>query len=221
MPKRRPVNVEGESPSRPFDVIQWAGAGVLGCMIVYNAFFGQALRVDKLVMVPKGASTHVEVAAPVSTPKTIVLKYDENIENAQRQMLATGHYKGLVDGITGAQTRLAVKAYQTDNALPVSGEVTKALLAHMQTFRKRGLTSIKSLPQSTAQPANPAILKVEKYLVAMGYNPGAVDGIKTEDTKAAILKFEMDQNMDMTGEVTSLLLSSLVKARGDQAASAN
>ena len=60
----------------------------------------------------RGASTRVDVIASNSRNATIVLKYDPRVEEVQRALLATGNYRGMVDGVAGKNTRLAIAAYQ-------------------------------------------------------------------------------------------------------------
>ncbi len=57
--------------------------------------------------------------APTKPTTSITIKYDPLVEDVQRELLATGHYRGLVDGVAGKQTLLAIKSYQQDNQLPL------------------------------------------------------------------------------------------------------
>jgi len=47
--------------------------------------------------------------------------------------------------------------------------------------------------------------RVQKDLVALGYDPGNISGELTTDTTVAIAKFQADRDMPVTGEVSPLL----------------
>ncbi len=46
------------------------------------------------------------------------------VRQTQRELKAEGYYHGRIDGIAGPQTRGALRQYQRDNALPVTGRLT-------------------------------------------------------------------------------------------------
>jgi len=49
----------------------------------------------------------------------------------QRQLAASGYYRGEVDGIVGEGTRRAIRNYQRANGLPVDGQIDDELLNAM------------------------------------------------------------------------------------------
>ena len=54
------------------------------------------------------------------------------MRTVQTELGDLGYNGGPADGVYGPSTRSAVRAYQADNNLPVTGEVTQSLLVHMQ-----------------------------------------------------------------------------------------
>ena len=52
---------------------------------------------------------------------------------AQKKLKAKGHYTGPVDGMAGSQTAAALRSYQSDKGLPVTGQLDSA------TSKKLGL----------------------------------------------------------------------------------
>jgi peptidoglycan hydrolase-like protein with peptidoglycan-binding domain len=212
----------------------------LGGMIVWNAFFGtheQGSAKRFVTQIPKGASTHVEVAAPARSTTTVTITYDPQVEDVQRELMATGHYRGLVDGVAGKQTSIAVRNYQKDNQLPVTGEISRQLLDHIRYTRKIAAASEftgsvtpkvnvavepKSKPlavkQAAKPPAKPAAPKpqgiarvrdVQQKLRKLGYEISAVTGEPDEMTRAAILKFQLDYGLTMDGTISKELLAGL------------
>ena len=53
---------------------------------------------------------------------------DLRIVQVQENLRRLGYYRGAVDGIIGAGTREAVRSYQIDRGLPVTGRIDSALL---------------------------------------------------------------------------------------------
>lgn len=221
----------------------------LGGMIVWNAFLGPHAGTGArslVTQIPKGATTHVEVAAPAKPVTTVTIKYDPQVEDVQRELMATGHYRGLVDGVAGKQTAIAIKRYQQDNQLPVTGEITRQLLDHIRYTRKVAAASeftgsvapkaeTSALPQAKprvqkqaakpqAKPAAPKpqglarVRDVQMKLRKLGYEIPAVNGEPDDVTRAAILKFQMDFGLAMDGTISKELLAGLKVAEAASAA---
>lgn len=53
------------------------------------------------------------------------------VSQIQEHLMAKGLYPGPADGISGPLTQDAIRSYQRENAIPVTGEVSEDLLAHM------------------------------------------------------------------------------------------
>jgi hypothetical protein len=51
------------------------------------------------------------------------------IEDVQSALADRGYYRGVIDGILGAQSRQAIEAFQADQGLPVTGQIDGKLLA--------------------------------------------------------------------------------------------
>lgn len=134
----RDILDDDESRVKPLGLLMLTTATVLSGMIIYNVTLGQTQnglgRTN--VAMAAGASTHVEVPAPAELSNTVVFKYDANVEEVQRELLATGHFKGLVDGVNGQKTKLAIEQFQQEIGLPVTGEITADLVSRIQYTRK-------------------------------------------------------------------------------------
>lgn len=214
-PKVRAILDDRQAFIRPGPAIFSLTALVLGGMMVWNAFFGQHGRdADLLAAVPPGATTRVEVKAPGKTSRTITLKYDANVEEVQRALLASGHYRGLVDGVMGAKTAVAIQNYQSDNQLPRTGEVTPDLLEHFRYRQKIAAASditgsIEPLAAEKGTFTDDRIVEVQERLARLGYASIGITGFNDQMTRAAILQFAMEHGLAMDGEVTAELLSEL------------
>jgi peptidoglycan hydrolase-like protein with peptidoglycan-binding domain len=53
---------------------------------------------------------------------------DTRLLQVQENLRRLGYYKGSVDGVNGPATRNAIRAYQVDRGLPVTGRLDRELL---------------------------------------------------------------------------------------------
>ena len=110
-------------------------ATVFGGMIIFNAFLGQSMNGNpgfgKVAIPGKVATTESDKSS-----RTVTLKYDELVEDVQRELLATGHFQGLVDGVDGPKTNVAIETYQQQNGLAVTGVSSPNLLEHIRFMKK-------------------------------------------------------------------------------------
>jgi peptidoglycan hydrolase-like protein with peptidoglycan-binding domain len=219
MAKKRKPREEEPLGANPLAVVQWGSAGVMSALILYNAFFGQGGSANRLAALPKGATLHMEVEGPSTSAKTITIRYDASIEEAQRQLLATGHYKGLVDGIEGNRTKIAVEAYQKANDMPITGEVTPELLEHIRYTRKitqasNQTGSITPVPDAISDGK---IFRMQKQLLTLGYDTGEPNGKLNSKTREAIRSFETDHDIEASGAYSEALMKLIVQARSTAA----
>jgi peptidoglycan hydrolase-like protein with peptidoglycan-binding domain len=197
-------------------------------MTVFNAFFGHA-GTNRGGDMFATASTSAKSDAP---QHTVILKYDETVEDVQRELLAAGLFVGLVDGVDGPQTKVAIENYQRANQLDVSGAVSPSLLEHIRYTKKLALAakftdSIAPItkPEKTkaavpapvlkpvaAAPQTGGFVDLQKRLARLGYDPGTRSGQLDEATRSAILIFEMDHGLAMEGKVTKAFLAALQQA---------
>jgi peptidoglycan hydrolase-like protein with peptidoglycan-binding domain len=185
----------------------------------------------------------VTVAAPGKQSRTVTLKYDELVEDIQRELLATGHFQGLVDGVKGPKTRVAIELYQRQNSMDIDGTPTATLLDHIRYTRK--LAQASEFTGSVAPPAeveievpqpakrakralqepqaeNPvvdkSILRLQERLARLGYDPGLRSGRLDSETVSAILKFELDKGLEMNGTMSKALIKAMEDAERQLAA---
>ncbi len=204
---------EGGPHSGPLPFLAHGASFVLACMIVYNAFFGQAGTKRA-----QGLSTRVEVNA--GDTNTIVLRYDPQVEEVQRALLSSGDYKGMVDGVAGQQTRLAIEAYQKKSGLAANGQVSDALIEHLrftqQIAEAADFTGSIGASEETA-PDKKQVLDVQTALAELGYQPGEITGGMNRATRAAITAFEKDRGLPESGEISTKLLTEIAKMSGSSA----
>nr|WP_281432936.1 peptidoglycan-binding domain-containing protein [Aestuariivirga litoralis] len=198
-------------------------------MIIYNALAKQPAAGRGLPNAQTAGSNQPAAG------NTVVLKYNPLIETAQRTMTDLGLYKGPVDGVNGLRTQQAVQLYQQMNGMSADGVISDELVNQMK-FAKQvqaaanftGSTHeavdpvaprspiISATPpvlvqkQAAAAPSQqPGVKKVQIALAGLGYQISKLDGQVNGETRAAILKYEMDNGLDMNGAVDKALMSAL------------
>lgn len=119
---------------------------------------------------------------------------------AQTELNDLGYNAGPEDGVFGPTTRNAVRDYQSDNGLPVTGEVTDSLITHL---RDHGVDTVAE------QEQRDMVLAIEDELSTRGYYVGSIDGVVDNDTRAAIRTYQSDAGMTIDGQADADLLASL------------
>ncbi len=142
----------------------------------------------------------------------------------QQELAARGYEVGAIDGVLGERTRAAIRAYQRDKGLPVTGKATRALVAQLQTApqAERRPPAGALYPQEE-QLADLGLLPayvqgVQEELQRKGYYKGDVDGVLGTGTRSAVKAYQRQAGLPPTGEVSQLLLDHLRFARPQQAA---
>jgi peptidoglycan hydrolase-like protein with peptidoglycan-binding domain len=238
--KKTSVAVDTPRSSKPIAVVLSSAAFAGTCAILFNAFFNHATVSQTQLNDDVDAKTRVTVVANQKTSRTITLKYDALVEDIQRELLSTGHFNGLVDGVTGPKTLVAIEAYQRENKLDLTGEISASLLEHIRYTRKvnqaaeftgsvtprepaQNLTiqPLAQLPKPAkkltakpiaTKPTDNAVAKIQQRLAMLGYDPGSRSGQMDEGTRSAILIFEMDHGIPMEGKISKALLGALKTA---------
>lgn len=102
---------------------------------------------------------------------------DDDVRTLQRDLLALGFYRGVVDGISGPLTRAAVEAYQRQHPDLVedgiAGPATRASLARDMAARKRtgtiagmlGGAAAIAVPMAVHGAARPVFLAVAAIII--------------------------------------------------------
>jgi peptidoglycan hydrolase-like protein with peptidoglycan-binding domain len=124
------------------------------------------------------------------------------IVGIQEELRKHGYRPGPADGILGARTRGAIRAYERDAKLPVTGVASKEILDHMKFVQPK----VKARP---GQAKSSLVLDIQKRLAGRGYYEGALDGLNGPQTKTAALRFQRDAKLAVTGKVDLLLVDDL------------
>jgi peptidoglycan hydrolase-like protein with peptidoglycan-binding domain len=146
----------------------------------------------------------VPLAVTAAQAQSTVQSMPYSTASVQRVLNDLGYSAGPVDGLMGGKTRGAIRAYQTDNGLPASGEPSLNLYGHLQD----------SYAERYAQPAVPAastqmIAEIQGLLRQRGYDVPEVTGVVDAKTAAAIRSYQADARLPADGVPNSTLLANL------------
>ena len=120
----------------------------------------------------------------------------------QQALREKGYEPGPIDGRRGPKTRQAIVAYQREAGLQVDGEVSTALLDHLNFARQNSRS--KSADYQTSQTR-----WLQAALASGGFSPGPLDGIAGERTKRAVAAFQEELSLPATGRADETTVRAL------------
>ena len=135
------------------------------------------------------------------------------ISDMQVRLQVAGYLKGGIDGVYGADTTNAVKAFQKAKGIPVSGaidEMTYSALRNVDSSSSPSYESSGGEEGSSASrgaslyiigDSGSEVSSIQRKLKKMGYLDGSVDGIYGGDTASAVKAFQDDEGLSSTGMV--------------------
>ncbi|MCP4329585.1 MAG: peptidoglycan-binding protein [Alphaproteobacteria bacterium] len=127
----------------------------------------------------------------------------------QEELAAHGYQPGPADGVMGSQTVAAIRAYQSDAGLPVTGVASKELLDHMKFVLPKVYAGDTPPGQASAVYLG-LVEEVQIELQKRGYYVGIVDGDEGPRTREAITRFQRDAGLPASGRADALVLRQLL-----------
>ena len=131
----------------------WVGAGALGLALLLST---------------------ASIAQDYGMPET-----PSPVAAVQEMLNNLGYDAGPNDGLMGPKTRGAIREFQTDAGLPVTGRIDSELVAQLQSNAAHG----RSVEDEET------VLRVENKLDSLGWAVGAVDGKIDDQLRIALTKY--------------------------------
>jgi peptidoglycan hydrolase-like protein with peptidoglycan-binding domain len=146
-------------------------------------------------------------ASPSASPPTSAstpLKPANDVAAAQQRLKDRGYYSGPIDGVIGPDTEAAVRAYQRNQRLSVTGKLDS------QTVRAL-LNETSTAAARTVPNTEPAmdISSAQRRLKDRGYYSGPIDGVVGAATESALRAYQRDRGLKVTGRLDSPTVRSL------------
>ncbi len=152
--------------------------------------------------------------------------FDLNTRDIQNMLSSRGYDVGKIDGAMGPRTQAAIKQFQKDKGLKADGTFgPKTYEAYKETYN---IKASELLPEDVTTPPDALTvsgnikkskeekLDVQKALLELGYDVGAIDGIIGTKTRAAIRQFQKDQDLKadaIVGENTAAAMNAALSGR--------
>ncbi|MEM8854221.1 MAG: peptidoglycan-binding domain-containing protein [Pseudomonadota bacterium] len=150
-------------------------------------------------------SVSLDTPVPDASPQRTSTLSSPMVERVQNALGSTGHYQGPVTGVLTEETVVAIRIFQAENGLEVTGEPGLALLAALPpegAVRTVGAAARPSpATPATAQPAtvNLDVAEIQRLLNARGFGPLEVDGKMGPMTRSAIGRFSVARGLSGSG----------------------
>ncbi|MEX0759816.1 MAG: peptidoglycan-binding domain-containing protein, partial [Tistlia sp.] len=147
----------------------------------------------------------------VSAPGAVQLAFDAEVQRVQRGLNRLGYDAGPTDGLMGSRTRSAIRDYQRDNDLLVTGQASASLSAHIRDnvrAERADRGSDSSVPAETeATVERQTILQLQSDLRRLGYSVPVVSGTVDSATSEAIRAYQRDNNLLVDGRLSGELVA--------------
>ena len=114
------------------------------------------------------------------------------VAGVQEMLNNLGYDAGPNDGLMGPKTRSAIRAFQTDAGLPVTGKIDSELLAQLQSNAAHG----------RIVEDEETVLRVENKLDSLGWAVGAIDGKIDDQMHIALTKYTRSADLPVNQNLT-------------------
>lgn len=140
------------------------------------------------------ASPSASPRATVTIPGTAI-----DVSTTQQLLADRGYYLGPVDGAFGPNTYAALRAYQRDHGLTVTGRLDGPTV---RSLNREPYPAAVQTPNPVAPPTVD-VRTAQQTLRDLGYYSGPVDGVLGPVTYAALRAYQRDHGLRITGRLDS------------------
>ena len=165
-----------------------------------------------------GAAAPKTVSAQSTQTGYVLLKEGASgldVRKLQGRLAELGYYSGGVDGIYGASTTSAVKAFQRANGLSGDGQAGEQTQTKLYSSSAKYATS----PVATADPNQTRSLSLgmtgndvyalQERLIELRYLTGVADGVFGTETQSALIEFQKNNGLTADGTAGASTLKKL------------
>jgi hypothetical protein len=120
------------------------------------------------------------------------------ISGVQQALNRRGYTAGMPDGRLGPQTRTALRQFQRDNGLVITGNITEETAHQLGIFDSYPNDRPRALARSDYSDTN-FVMGIQRALSEQGYDAGPFTGYITTRTSDALRQFQRDRGLPVTG----------------------
>lgn len=151
---------------------------------------------------PSAASNATDGSAPSGERPALV-------RDIQAALADRGYEVGSATGALDAATITAIRAFETAQGLPQTGEPSEALLARVLIAAPQTADGGK-----TADGGRSDVKRVQRALADLGYGPLKIDGRLGGQTASAIRRFRTDHGLPAGDSIDPKLVQTLIAIGG-------
>jgi peptidoglycan hydrolase-like protein with peptidoglycan-binding domain len=158
-----------------------------------------------------------KIAQPNAAPDARAQSHTQLISDIQRELGRRGYYDGAVDGIWGAKTDAAARDFVQASGAKINPEASGSLLrAIIGSNAKRAAPEPVRNNDPIAALIAPSkrVLAIQRALADFGYGQIKPTGVYDPATRIAIEKFERDQRLPVTGQISDSFVRELAAMTG-------
>jgi peptidoglycan hydrolase-like protein with peptidoglycan-binding domain len=138
---------------------------------------------------------------------------DARVEAVQAALREVGYYAGPLDGIAGEQTKAAIAAYERKLGWAPTGAASRDLLTAIKAETSAPPAPPEAITMGLIGPPAAApdkqVAAVQDALAKAAYGPVRADGVFGRQTRDAIVRFQKDHGLPITGEISDALIIEL------------
>lgn len=138
---------------------------------------------------------------------------DARVEAVQAALRDVGYYAGPLDGIAGEQTKAAIAAYERKLGWAPTGAASRDLLTAIKAETSAPPAPPEAITMGLIGPPAAApdkqVAAVQDALAKAAYGPVRADGVFGRQTRDAIVRFQQDHGLPITGEISDALIIEL------------
>jgi peptidoglycan hydrolase-like protein with peptidoglycan-binding domain len=135
-----------------------------------------------------------------------VRESDALIRAVQSELREAGYYSGPLDGLAGTNTQAAIAAFQASAGANATGTVSFELLSSIRAANRSG--KARAGGAIAAEPDG-RVAAVQDALARSAYGPLTADGVFGPQTRDAIIRFQRDHGLPLTGAINDSLMVEL------------
>ena len=158
------------------------------------------------ILAPSLSSRAASEASPSASPSTTASAPApaNDVRSAQQRLKDDGYYSGPVDGLLGPTTVAALRAYQRDHRLTVTGRLDQATVSSLASETRTG-----AVPTAPSPAAAMDVRAAQRHLKERGYYSGPIDGVLGAATENALRAYQRDKGLKVTGRLDTSTVRSL------------